>query len=395
MHEGLRHEIMTDSAAANIALKMAIRRDALALGFCAVGVTDAEILATMVPSMGDDLDGFLAAGHHGSMDWMARTAARRRHPRSLWSDVESIIVVAMNYGSTEDPLALVSAPLRGAISVHARGEDYHRLFKKTLKQLARHILALAQAHDVVGADLKIFVDTAPVMEKPLAAAAGLGWQGKHTNLVSRDYGSWLFLGEIFTTLRLPSDRPHRDHCGSCRACLDICPTQALPEPYRIDARRCIAYLTIEHDDFIDPELRIAIGNRIYGCDDCLAVCPWNRFAKAAAALTPSRRIELSAPRLADLARLDEEDFRLIFAASGVRRLGWERFMRNVLIAIGNSREPSLVPILQWRLESRSVMVRAMAVWALKCLCSATDFAALRARANESDVDVQREWDRVL
>ena len=279
------------------------------------------------------LQEFLATGAHGDMDWMARNADRRVDPKILWPEVRTIVMLGINYGPSGDPLAILREGARGAISVYAQGDDYHEVIKPRLKRLGRWLI------DEVGGDVKVFVDTAPVMEKPLAQAAGLGWQGKHTNLVSREHGSWLFLGALFTTLDLPPDAPEDDHCGSCRACLDICPTAAFPAPYRLDARRCISYLTIEHKGPIPRALRPLIGNRIYGCDDCLAVCPWNKFAQAGSETKLAARAALRAPPLAELARLDDAAFRALFTKSAVKRIGRARFVRNVLIAIGNSGEP--------------------------------------------------------
>ena len=270
------------------------------------------------------------------MDWLAANPARRADPRVLWADVRSVIMLGVNYGPDQNPLDILAQRTRGAISVYAQGDDYHELIKKRLKTLARWL------HATAGGDVKVFVDTAAVMEKPLAHAAGLGWQGKHTNLVSREFGSWLFLGAIFTTLELPRDEPTADHCGSCSACLDICPTAAFPAPYTLDARRCISYLTIEHKGAIPREFRRAIGNRIYGCDDCLSVCPWNKFAQTGRDIKLIARDELRAPSLAELSRLDDASFRALFAKSPVKRIGRDRFVRNVLIAIGNSGDVSLV-----------------------------------------------------
>ncbi len=269
------------------------------------------------------------------MRWLAETAERRGSPATLWPEVRSVIMLGMNYGPDGDPLATLADRQAGTISVYARNRDYHDLIKGALKRIASEFAARA------GADVKVFVDTAPVMEKPLAEAAGLGWQGKHTNLVSRDYGSWLFLGAIFTDAPLKPDDAEADHCGNCRACLDICPTDAFPAPYRLDARRCISYLTIEHDGPIPRELRASMGNRIFGCDDCLAVCPWNKFAREGRQVKLAAREDLNAPRLKDLARLDDSAFRKLFSGSPVKRIGRNRFVRNVLIAIGNSDEPGL------------------------------------------------------
>ncbi|GAB4572634.1 MAG: tRNA epoxyqueuosine(34) reductase QueG [Rhodothalassiaceae bacterium] len=360
-----------------------IRREARAQGFDAVGFTTPEAVAAAGPR----LDRYIALGRHGEMGWMAETRERRRDPRGLWPELRSVIMLGMNYGPGLDPLALLAERTRGAISVYARGRDYHDVMKSRLKTLGR---ALASR---TGADLKVFVDTAPVMEKPLAAAAGLGWQGKHSNLVSREYGSWLFLGAVFTTLDLEPDPPHADRCGSCHACLDICPTAAFPAPYQLDARRCISYLTIEHkghiaDEFLDP-----IGNRIYGCDDCLAVCPWNSFARTASQAALHARVELTAPRLADLATLDDAAFREVFAGSPIKRIGRDRFLRNVLIAIGNSADPSLLPAAIAQLDDPSPLVRAMAVRAVRRLAPPEDFATMRRRhsGDERDPHVAGEW----
>ena len=316
---------------------------------------------------------FLAAGAHGDMAWMAANAERRGDPRALWPDVRSIVMLGINYGPDEDPLAILHDRARGDISVYARGDDYHELIKPRLKQLGRWLIENA------GGDIKVFVDTAAVMEKPLAAAAGLGWQGKHTNLVSRQLGSWLFLGAIFTTLDLPPDVPENDHCGHCRACLDVCPTAAFPAPYRLDARRCISYLTIEHKGAIPREFRPLIGNRIYGCDDCLAVCPWNKFAERGREMKLAARDALRAPRLADLVRLDDAGFRALFSKSAVKRIGRARFIRNVLIAIGNSGDAALAGEAERLLGDASPLVRGAAVWALGRL----DRGATRMRGSRA------------
>ena len=330
---------------------------------------------------------FLAAGAHGDMAWMATNADRRADPRALWPEVRSIVMLGINYGPDDDPLAILQDRTRGGISVYARGDDYHELIKPRLKNLGRWLI------DNAGGDIKVFVDTAPVMEKPLAAAAGLGWQGKHTNLVSRQLGSWLFLGAIFTTLDLPPDAAESDHCGNCRACLDICPTAAFPAPYRLDARRCISYLTIEHKGPIPRELRALMGNRIYGCDDCLAVCPWNKFAVAGREAKLAAREALRAPRLADLARLDDAAFRALFAKSAVKRIGRERFVRNVLIAIGNSGDAALAD------EAERLLDDAFAAGARRRRLGARPARSRAARAqlrrrdgkSESDPEVVAEW----
>jgi epoxyqueuosine reductase len=309
-------------------------------------------------------------------------------PRALWPDVRSVIMLGVNYGPDENPFAILQQRTRGAISVYAQGDDYHDVIKKRLKTLARWFVAASG-----GAEVKVFVDTAAVMEKPLARAAGLGWQGKHTNLVSREFGSWLFLGAIFTATDLPSDEPTTDHCGSCHACLDICPTAAFPAPYKLDARRCISYLTIENKGPIPIEFRKAIGNRIYGCDDCLAACPWNRFAQVGREAKLAARDELRAPPLTELVRLDDAAFRALFTKSPVKRIGRDRFVRNVLIAVGNSGDAALAKEAERLLEDESALVRGAAVWALSQLMEKEAFAALAsdAMATETDENVRAEW----
>ena len=321
------------------------------------------------------------------MDWLAANPHRRAHPRNLWSDVRSIIMLGVNYGPDEDPLALLHQKTRGAISVYARGDDYHDVIKSRLKQLARWLIAHA------GGDVKVFVDTAAVMEKPLAQASGLGWQGKHTNLVSREFGSWLFLGSIFTTLDLPRDDADIDHCGSCQACLDICPTDAFTAPYQLDARRCISYLTIESKGAIPREFREKIGNRIYGCDDCLAACPWNKFAQEGREAKLAAREQLRAPGLDELSRLDDPSFRAMFSKSPIKRIGRDRFIRNVAIAIGNSGDASLGSEAQRLLGDDSALVRGAAVWALSRLLPREEFVALAGEhpARENDGSVREEW----
>ncbi|MDF1631667.1 tRNA epoxyqueuosine(34) reductase QueG [Mycoplana sp. MJR14] len=342
-----------------------------------------------IPEAPARLEAFLAAGYHGTMDWMDETRARRADPRVLWSDVRSIVLFGMNYGPDEDPRAVLARRDRAAISVYARNRDYHDVIKGRLKEIATRFAARA------GADVKVFVDTAPVMEKPLAMQAGLGWQGKHTNIVSREFGSWLFLGSLFTTADLATDPPERDHCGSCRACLDACPTNAFPAPYRIDARRCISYLTIEHKGPIDRALRPLIGNRIYGCDDCLAACPWNKFAATAAEMKFHARNDLREPRIADLLELDDAAFRAHFSGSPVKRIGRDRFVRNVLIAAGNSGDATLVPICRRLAGDPSPNVRGMAVWALSQLMGKDAFQALARSAGETDAEVRAEYDAAM
>jgi epoxyqueuosine reductase len=329
------------------------------LGFAAFGIARADA----APKSGERLRAWLASGAHGDMLWMEETADRRASPAGLWPEVRSVISLGMSYAPAVDPLALAAHPEVGRISVYAQGGDYHDVMKKALKALARWMVAEAPC------ELKVFVDTAPVMEKPLAEAAGLGWQGKHTNLVSRTDGSWLFLGAIYTTLELdPSPAPHPVHCGSCTACLDACPTNAFPAPFRLDARRCISYLTIEHKGPIPEEFRAAIGNRIYGCDDCLSVCPWNRFADAARrnqAFLP--RAELAAPALADLLALDDAAFRQVFAGSPIKRIGRGRMVRNAAIAAGNSGRAELVPVLERLVADEDAVVAEAAAWAVRRL----------------------------
>jgi epoxyqueuosine reductase len=365
-----------------VALKAALAEAARAQGFDAVGVARPD----SIPGVAARLREFLAAGAHGDMAWLAANADRRGDPLTLWADVRSIIMLGLNYGPEGDPLAILKDRTRGAVSVYAQGDDYHEVIKPRLKHLGRWLVETA------GGDLKVFVDTAAVMEKPLAEAAGIGWQGKHTNLVSRELGSWLFLGAIFTTLDLPPDGPESDHCGSCQACLDICPTSAFPAPYRLDSRRCISYLTIEHKGPIPRELRPLIGNRIYGCDDCLAVCPWNKFAEAGREMRLAARPELSAPSLAELARLDDAGFRALFSRSAVKRIGRNSFIRNVLIAIGNSADAGLADEPARLLNDASPLVRGAAVWALGRLDAARlRQCAARYRAGETDPDVMAEW----
>ncbi len=358
-----------------------IKARAAAEGFDLVRFASAQAAPQNAARLGE----FLEAGHHGEMDWMAQRATWRADPQEMWPDARSIIMLGVNYGPDADPLEILERRDRAAISVYAQGDDYHDVVKKKLKALAGHIFQTFKA------EVKVFVDTAPVMEKPLAQKSGLGWQGKHTNLVSREFGSWLFLGSIFTTLELPPDTPEDDHCGNCHACLDICPTNAFPAPYHLDARRCISYLTIENKGPIPHEFRVAMGNRIYGCDDCLAVCPWNKFASAASEMKLAARGELKAPRLADLAALDDAGFRALFRKSPVKRIGRERFARNVMIAIGNSGDAALAGAARKALADASPLVRGAAVWALSRLLPRQDFTALAQAAQESDEDVRREW----
>mgnify|MGYP001256342724 CR=1 FL=1 len=360
-----------------------IRARAAAHGFDAVGIADCN----SIPEAPARLKFFLADGRHGDMGWMDLRAGERAEPRRLWPEVRSIIMLGLNYGPDDDPLEILKHASSGAISVYARNRDYHDVVKSKLKALGRSIAADFKC------GIKVFVDTAPVMEKPLAASAGLGWQGKHTNLVSRRHGSWLFLGAIFTTLDLDADAPERDHCGACRRCLDICPTAAFPAPYQLDARRCISYLTIEHKGSIPREFRTAIGNRIYGCDDCLAVCPWNKFASAAREQKLKARDDLRAPDLAALAMLDDAEFRKLFSGSPIKRIGRVRFVRNTLIAIGNSGDKKIAPVVGRLVNDVSPIVRAAAVWAASRLLSKEAFERLKTEnaATETDCGVLEEW----
>ena len=367
----------------NSLLKESLKQQARALGFDCIGLTAPDATADAAKYFRE----FLEAGAHGEMDWLAADPERRMDPRALWPGVRSIVMLGVNYGPEEDPLAALERRGFGAISVYAQGDDYHDVIKKRLKALARWFAAAS------GEELKVFVDTAAVMEKPLAQAAGLGWQGKHTNLVSREFGSWLFLGAIYSAADLPLDEPERDHCGSCNACQEICPTAAFPAPYKLDARRCISYLTIENKGPIPHEFRKAIGNRIYGCDDCLAVCPWNKFAQAGREAKLAARAELRAPKLSDLVRLDDSAFRALFTKSPVKRIGRDRFLRNVLIAIGNAGDASLAPEAERLLDDASPLVRGAAVWALSQLMASEKFEAMASRiiGAEADESVRAEW----
>jgi epoxyqueuosine reductase len=362
-------------------LKARIAEEAKALGFDVVRFTSADAAA----GAGAALDEFLAEGRHGDMDWLAGTASRRKSPRALWPEARSAILLGLNYAKAGDPLAILEEGTRGAISVYAQSADYHDVLKGKLKPLA------ARVQEHAGGEVKIFVDTAPVMEKPLASKAGLGWQGKHTNLVSREFGSWLFIASIFTSIEIAPDEPEEDHCGACRRCLDVCPTKAFTAPYQIDARACISYLTIEHKGHIAPRFRAAMGNRIFGCDDCLAVCPWNKFAQVGQEAKLSARATSDNPPLAELLLLDDAAFRARFRGTPIKRTGRDRFLRNVLIAAGNSGEASLVPLVEARLMDVSPLVRAMAVWALLQLAPGR-FRALRAtHASDPDPAVRAEW----
>ena len=365
-------------------LKELVLAEARAAGFDAARVTTPAAAGCGVA---ERLKQFLLEGRHGDMAWMATTADRRGHPNAMWPEARSIVMLGMSYAPDSDPLAVLGEPDKGAISCYAQCSDYHDVVKSGLKRVAG---ALARQS---GADVKVFVDTAPLMEKPLGQAAGLGWQGKHTNLVSREHGSWLFLGAIMTSAEIEPDAPEADRCGSCQRCLDVCPTNAFPAPYQLDARRCIAYLTIEHKGHIPAEFRPAIGNRVFGCDDCLAVCPWNKFAEAAHNMKLKAREEVRSPPLAELLALDDAAFRKRFAGTPVKRTGRDRVVRNALIAAGNSGDTDLQPAVEHLLEDASPLVRAMAVWALGRLADPNAFAQARQRRawREADVAVQAEW----
>ena len=361
-------------------LRDALEAEARAQGFSDIGICRPDAMtARTIPG----LQAFVDAGRHGDMAWMADRMGWRGDPTALWPEAKSVIMLAENYGPDANPLPMLEHRDTGVISVYAQNRDYHDLVKKRLKRLGRWLV------DQTGAEIKVFVDTAPVMEKPLAEAAGLGWQGKHTNLVSREIGSWFFLGAIFTTEDLTPDQPFEDRCGGCRRCLDICPTDAFPAPYQLDARRCISYLTIEHKGPIPHDLRPLIGNRIYGCDDCLAVCPWNKFAEKASEAGYWARVELRHPRLDHLAGLDDATFREVFAGSPIKRIGRDRFLRNVLIAIGNSAELELASAAKPHLSDPSPLVRGAAVWALSRLLSPSEFQAIRKP--DEDKEVAEEW----
>ena len=358
--------------------------EARAAGFAAARVAAPLAIGA---ETAERLAGFLREGRHGDMEWMATTATRRGHPLALWPEARSIVMLGMSYAPEEDPLAVLAEPSRGAISCYAQSRDYHDVVKAGLKRVAG---ALAEAS---GADVKVFVDTAPLMEKPVAQAAGLGWQGKHTNLVSREHGSWLFLGAVLTTAEIEPDAPEADHCGSCRRCLDVCPTDAFPAPYQLDPRRCISYLTIEHKGHIASEFRKAMGNRVFGCDDCLAVCPWNKFAVAARETKLQARDAARSPPLAEMLALDDTTFRARFAGTPVKRTGRDRVVRNALIAAGNSGDVSLLPAVERLLGDPSPLVRAMAVWALRQLAGTQAWGTARNRymLRESDAAVRAEW----
>jgi epoxyqueuosine reductase len=367
----------------NDAFSARLKEQAIAEGFAACAIAP----SVLAPKAGERLNAWLTDGCHGDMLWMENRSAQRSQPQALWSDVQSVIMLGMSYAPANDPMALADQADRARISIYAQGRDYHDVVKAALKRLARWLIAQTDA------DVKVFVDTAPVMERALAQTAGLGWQGKHTNIVSRTHGNWLFLGAIYTTAALPADMPESDHCGSCNACQDICPTNAFPAPYQLDARRCVSYLTIEHKGPIPFELRAGIGNHIYGCDDCLAVCPWNKFAKTAAAnkaLLP--RAELVAPRIGDLLTLDDAGFRALFSGSPIKRTGRNRFIRNVLIAAGNSGDGDYAPAICALLDDAEPVVRGAAVWALAQVDCPRFMAERGLRSgSEEDADVMREW----
>ena len=365
-------------------LKQVALAAARAAGFDVARVTTPAAIDALTS---DRLAHFLEHGRHGDMAWMAATAGRRSHPLKMWPEARSIIMLGMNYGPVSDPLAPLAEPSRGVISCYAQCKDYHDVVKSGLKRVAGTLAREGQA------EVKVFVDTAPLMEKPLGEAAGLGWQGKHTNLVSREFGSWLFLGAILSTAELEPDAPEIDHCGSCQRCMDVCPTGAFPAPYQLDARRCIAYLTIEHKGHIAHEFRRPIGNRVFGCDDCLAVCPWNKFAATAQATRLAASPDAASLPLAELLRLDDAAFRARFAGTPVKRTGRDRVVRNALIAAGNSGDRRLLPLVAGLLEDASPLVRAMAVWALAQLSSPEAWAEAKARhaGCEPDGAVRAEW----
>ena len=382
-----RPAALTDAATPVIQSDL-IAREATAAGFTVVG---SAALADLGDRAGERFRAFLDLGRHGDMDWLEAKSDRRRHPNAMWAEARSAIVLGLSYAPDDDPLRFLDEPSRASISVYARRRDYHDVVKPRLKRVARALQAAS------GGDVKVFVDTAPLMEKPLAALAGIGWQGKHTNLVSRDHGSWLYLGVILTTAEIAPDRAEASHCGNCRRCLDACPTNAFPAPYQLDARRCISYLTIEHKGPIPREFRSAIGNRIYGCDDCLAVCPWNKFAVAARDQQIAIRPETVGPSLADLLQLDDPTFRQRFAGTPIRRSGLARFLRNTLIAAGNSGDETLVPYVEPLMAHNEPLVRGAAVWALSRLVPAERMAALAAtaRVSETDAAVREEWHEAL
>ncbi|HEY6983330.1 tRNA epoxyqueuosine(34) reductase QueG [Reyranella sp.] len=366
-------------------LREVIRGEALRLGFDAVGFAPASLAPEVRRERLANLASLVAQGLHGDMGWLATRAEQRADPVTLWPEARTVVSLALNYAPPRDPRETLSLLDHAAISVYAQGRDYHEVVKNKLKALGRFIW------DTYRHEIKVFVDTAPVMEKPVAQASGLGWQGKHTNLVSRQFGSWLFLGELLLSAELPVDAPESDHCGQCHACLDVCPTRAFPAPYRLEARRCISYLTIEHEGPIDPDLRPLLGNRIYGCDDCLAVCPWNKFAQTAHEEALRARPDLDAPLLAELATLDDATFRRRFAGTAIKRIGRDRLLRNVAYALGNSKMPgTALPAVERLLDDESPLVRGAAVWALSRLAP-HDFRRRRPAIDEPDDSVRGEW----
>ena len=376
-------------------IKTSIKEKALELGFDSVGFAP----ATIPERNKKRLHEFVEEKSYGTMEWMATRLHHRESPTNLWEDVKSVIILGVNYGPAHDPMIKNLFYERANISVYAQNKDYHDLIKKRLKHLARWIVEQHSTTEVnsetIPTDVKVFVDTAPVAEKALAAQSTLGWQGKHTNIVSREFGSWLFLGEIYTTLPLEPDTPLKDHCGSCQECQIACPTDAFPTAYTLDAKRCISYLTIEHKGMIDVEFRKPIGNRIYGCDDCLAVCPWNKFASLSKEINFWPRAELKSPRLVDFLDMDDASFRKFFTASPIKRIGRERFLRNILIALGNSRNPSLTNKITICLNDPSPLIRASAVWALYCLLDPDEFlnTAQNHKQTETEELVLIEWNR--
>lgn len=364
-------------------LEQALRERAIALGFGAFGIAPATASPLTVQRLRD----WLQAGYHGDMIWMADAPERRADPSQLWPEVRSVIMLGVNYGTESDVLARVDRSEQATIALYAQRRDYHEVIKGRLKELAGFLAARG------GSDVKVFVDTAPVLEKTLAQAAGLGWQGKNTMLISRNYGTWLFLGAIYTTYDFEAASPVEDSCGSCKRCLQICPTEAFPQPYVLDARRCISYLTIEHKGPIPRQFRAKIGNRVFGCDDCLAVCPWNKFARESRDARLAMQDRLDELSLAGLVELNDDAFRKLFAGTPIKRTGRDRFLRNVLIAIGNSRSMAYLSAVERRLADASPLVRGAAVWALAQITPEAEFHAVRPlhETREMDADVRAEW----
>ena len=374
---------MPCSTSNKINLKQALIEKSKECGFDIIKITKPKV----DQKNKDYFDKFILENFHGEMDWLENKKERRKSPKKLWSDVESIIMLGINYGPDHDPLENLKLTNTGNISVYARGGDYHDIIKKNLKILGRWLIKEMES------EIKVFVDTAPVMEKPLAQKAGLGWQGKHTNLVSREFGSWLFLGSIYTNILIEADEEEFDHCGNCTSCMDICPTNAFPEPYKLDARKCISYLTIEHKGIIPKNLRSKIGNRIYGCDDCLAICPWNKFAKESNEMKFSSRHSEESLKLNDLSLLTDEKFRLKFSKSPIKRIGRNRFVRNVLIAIGNSKSRDSLPFIKINLKDESPIVRGAAVWAINQILKGKELDLIKRKnlPSENDTSVRNEW----